>query len=103
MSESAPNPPAEVAPAALPARRRGLARRFAPLAALVAVALIAYWAGLPGMLSPEAIGRQQAALRAAVADHPALSLAAYVVAYAILVGACLPVALMLSLVGGVIF
>jgi uncharacterized membrane protein YdjX (TVP38/TMEM64 family) len=55
------------------------------------------------MLSPEAIGREQAALHAAVAAHPVLSVAAYVAVYAVLVGACLPVALMLSLIGGVIF
>lgn len=92
MSEPTPQP-----------SRRNLARRYAPLAALAAVAAIAYWAGLPGMLSPEAIGRQQAALHAAVAARPALTLAAYVAIYAVLVGACLPVALMLSLIGGVIF
>lgn len=82
---------------------RSLARRFAPLAALLAVALAAYWAGLPKMLSPAAIGREQAQLHALVASHPALSLTTYVAAYAILIGACLPVALMLSLVGGVVF
>jgi uncharacterized membrane protein YdjX (TVP38/TMEM64 family) len=82
---------------------RALARRFLPLAALLLVALGAYWAGLPQMLSPEAIGRQQAALHAAVAARPALSLAGFILGYAVLIGACLPVALMLSLVGGVIF
>lgn len=55
------------------------------------------------MLSPGTIGREQAALHALVASHPALSLAAFVLGYAILIGACLPVALMLSLVGGLIF
>lgn len=84
-------------------QRRALTQRFAPLAALLAVALCAYWAGLPQMLSPAAIGRQQIALHAAVAGHPALSLAVFVVGYAVLIGACLPVALMLSLVGGLVF
>lgn len=97
--ESGPPGP-EPAPAP---RWRASARRFAPLAALLAVALCAYWADLPQMLSPAAIGRQQAALHAAVTGHPLLSLAAFVVGYAVLIGACLPVALMLSLVGGLVF
>ena len=86
-----------------PPTRHGLARRFAPLGALLAVALAAYWAGLPQMLSPAAIGREQAVLHAAVAARPGVALAAYVAAYAVLIGACLPVALMLSLIGGMIF
>lgn len=101
---SPPEPdPSELAPARGPTGPRALAGRFAPLAALLLVALGAYWAGLPQMLSPEALGREQAVLQAAVAGHPVLSLAAFVLGYAVLIGACLPVALMLSLVGGVIF
>ena len=103
MSPPKPAPPTAPEAAPAPAPGRSLVRRFAPLAALLAVALAAYWAGLPQMLSPAAIGREQAELHAAVAGHPALALAAYVTGYAVLIGACLPVALMLSLIGGVIF
>lgn len=84
-------------------RWRQLARRFAPLALLAAVAVGAYAAGLPQMLSPAALGREQAALQSAFAEHPVLSVGGYVVIYAVLVGACLPVAMMLSLAGGLIF
>src|SRR4051794_36803571 len=84
-------------------RWRQLARRFAPLALLAAVAVAAYVAGLPQMLSPAALGREQAVLQSAFAEHPVLSVGGYVVIYAVLVGACLPVAMMLSLVGGLIF
>jgi uncharacterized membrane protein YdjX (TVP38/TMEM64 family) len=100
---SPPIPDLQTQPAPTPAPWRSLAKRFAPLAALLAIALVAYWAGLPRMLSPAAIGREQAQLHAFVAGHPALSVATFVVGYAVLIGACLPVALMLSLVGGLVF
>jgi uncharacterized membrane protein YdjX (TVP38/TMEM64 family) len=77
--------------------------RFAPLAALAAVALAAYWAGLPHMLTPEALAQEQGRLHAAVAAAPALALGGFVLAYAVIVATCIPVALMLSLVGGLIF
>ena len=103
MSPPETDPPTEPSAPRPATSFRTIAKRFAPLAVLAGVALAAYWAGLPQMLSPDAIGREQAALHAAVGSHPALSLAAFVLGYAVLIGACLPVALMLSLVGGVIF
>jgi uncharacterized membrane protein YdjX (TVP38/TMEM64 family) len=84
-------------------RPRRLLQRFGPLAILAAVAVGAYAAGLPHMLTPEALGREQAQLQAAAAAAPVLSLGIFVVGYAALTGACLPVALMLSLLGGLIF
>jgi uncharacterized membrane protein YdjX (TVP38/TMEM64 family) len=101
MSPPAPDRPSPAN--AVPPQWRVLVRRFAPLAALVAVALLAYWSGLPQKLSPAALGREQTQLRALVLEHPALTLGGFVLGYAILTGACLPVALMLSLVGGLIF
>jgi uncharacterized membrane protein YdjX (TVP38/TMEM64 family) len=77
--------------------------RFAPLLALVAVAAAAWIGGLPHMLTPAALGREQAELHALAAAAPVASLVVYVVAYAVITGACLPLALMLSLIGGLIF
>jgi uncharacterized membrane protein YdjX (TVP38/TMEM64 family) len=85
--------------------RRGLRllRRFGPLAGLAAVAAAAWLAGLPHMLSPEALGREQAELHAWATAAPLAALGLYVLGYAVITGACLPLALMLSLVGGLIF
>ena len=102
MSSPAPDDrPAE--PSAPRPPWRMLVQRFAPLAILVGVALVAYWSGLPQKLSPAALGREQAQLQALVAAHPVLTVGGFVLGYAVLTGACLPVALMLSLAGGLIF
>lgn len=100
MTSSAQKPPAEASPAG---RIPPLVRRFAPLAALLAVAAAAWLAGLPHMLTPHALGREQAQLHAWATAAPALALGLYVVGYAVITGACLPLALMLSLIGGLIF
>ena len=84
-------------------RWRAAARRFGLVATLLAVALAAYWTGVTEILSPAALGREKAELRAAAAAAPLLALALYIVTYAILTGACLPVALVLSLLGGAVF
>lgn len=103
MSPPAPDapPPSDPPRGATPWQAQ--VKRFAPLAALVAVALIAYWSGLPQKLSPSALGREQAQLHAVVGAHPVLSVGGFVLGYAVLTGACLPIALMLSLLGGLIF
>jgi uncharacterized membrane protein YdjX (TVP38/TMEM64 family) len=77
--------------------------RFAPLAALALIALVAYWTGLPHLLTPEALAREQGRLHAVVAAAPALALGVYVLGYALIVATCIPVALMLSLIGGLVF
>ena len=82
---------------------RLLIRRGAPLAGLLAVALVAYLTGVLHMLTPTALGREQTALHAAFTAAPAASLLLFVAAYAILTGACLPVAMVLSLTGGAVF
>lgn len=84
------------------AERRSLAR-FAPLAGLVAVALAAYFGGLPHLLTPEALGREQAQLHALVAAAPVVAVVVFVLGYAVLVATCIPVALVLSLAGGLVF
>ena len=87
-----------------PQRRwRDVARRGALLAALIAVALGAYVTGLLHMLAPATLGREQVTLREAAAMAPVAALTLFVLTYAILTGACLPVALVLSLTGGAIF
>jgi uncharacterized membrane protein YdjX (TVP38/TMEM64 family) len=78
-------------------------RRGGLLALLIAVAVAAQLSGVLDMLTPAALGREQAALRTAVTVAPAAALALYVLVYIVLTGACLPVAMMLSLAGGAIF
>ncbi|MDB5447130.1 MAG: hypothetical protein JWQ97_2447 [Phenylobacterium sp.] len=97
MSPSAHEPPPE------PPSPRSRLIRFAPLAILAAIAAVAWWAGLPHALSPAELGHRQAELRDSAAEAPVLAVGLFVLAYAVLTGACLPVALMLSLVGGLVF
>lgn len=101
MSPRAPDATTALRPPA--PRWRSVAARFALVAALLAVALAAYWTGLAQALSPELLQREQAELRAAAAASPVLALSLFVLAYAVLTGACLPVALVLSLLGGAVF
>lgn len=101
MSPRAPDASTPLPPRA--SRWRGAAARFTPLAALLAIAFAAYWTGLTQHLSLDVLEREQAQLRATAAASPLLALSAYVVAYAVLTGACLPVALALSLLGGAVF
>jgi uncharacterized membrane protein YdjX (TVP38/TMEM64 family) len=85
-----------------PSPRRRLAR-YLPLAGLVVVAVAAWLGGLPRELAPAELARHTAALRAEAAAAPAASLGGFILAYAALTGALLPVALMMSLLGGVVF
>lgn len=73
------------------------------MAALLIVAAAAYLTGALHALTPAALGRQQAAIREAVAAAPVMALTLYVLTYAVLTGACLPVAMVLSLTGGAVF
>lgn len=85
-----------------PAWRR-LLSRFGLALALVVVALVAWWLGLPQKLSFSHLGEQQAALRVVVAHAPALAFAVYLLAFALLTGALLPVALIMTLTSGAVF
>jgi uncharacterized membrane protein YdjX (TVP38/TMEM64 family) len=77
--------------------------RFGP-AALVLVLIAAFFAlRLDRYVSLEELRARREALDALVAAHPALSLALYLAAYVALVGASLPVALVLTLTGGFLF
>jgi len=102
---SPPPPPAGWNAEAPKASRpwRDALRRGGLLALLIAVAIAAQLSGVLDMLTPTALGGEQAALREAVAAAPAAALALYVLAFIVLTGACLPVAMMLSLAGGALF
>jgi uncharacterized membrane protein YdjX (TVP38/TMEM64 family) len=77
--------------------------RYLPLVALVAIALAAWRSGLLHRLSLGHLAEQAADLRAAAATSPATALGGFILIYAALTGACLPVALVLSLLGGLVF
>jgi uncharacterized membrane protein YdjX (TVP38/TMEM64 family) len=97
------------APDASPPLRRTASRwrsalgRVAPLAALLVVAVVAYGSGFAEHLSPAMLHREQTELQAAAAGSPLLALGLFMLVYAVLTGACLPVALALSLLGGAVF
>jgi uncharacterized membrane protein YdjX (TVP38/TMEM64 family) len=89
-------------PAGQIARGLNLARRFGPLAVLVA-ALVAVWAsGLTHDLSLHMLRARREAL-AAVHAHPLMALGAYVCVYVLVVALSLPAALVMTLTGGLLF
>jgi uncharacterized membrane protein YdjX (TVP38/TMEM64 family) len=77
--------------------------RLLPLVLLVVVALGAWWAGLPQQISLSRLAARHAEMQAAVAAHPVAAVAAYVAGFAILTAACLPVALVMTLLSGLLF
>ena len=88
-----------------PTRRPGSRRwiRYLPLGGLAAVGLVAWWSGVLHVLAPSELARHTAALAHTAQIHPVIALAGFILAYAALTGACLPVAFALSLLGGVLF
>ena len=78
-------------------------RRLLPALILLAIALAAWFSGLTDVISLHGFARYHAQARQMVASAPALSLAIYIVAFAILNGACLPVALVMTLSSGALF
>jgi len=101
MSRRAPDASTPLHPPT--SRWRSAVVRFAPLAVLLAIAFAAYSTGFAQDLTPAVLEREQAELRAAAAASPILALGLFMLAYAVLTGACLPVALALSLLGGAVF
>jgi uncharacterized membrane protein YdjX (TVP38/TMEM64 family) len=77
--------------------------RFAPLLVLVVVATAAIAGGALGRLTPSALAEHRADWAATAQAHPVETLTLYVLAYAALTGAGLPVAMMLTLTGGLVF
>ncbi|MDR3511848.1 MAG: TVP38/TMEM64 family protein [Caulobacteraceae bacterium] len=80
-----------------------MARRFGPLA-LVAAGLVAAFAmGLPHELTFHQLHRHKDQLESLARLHPVLSVAAYVGVYALAVAFSLPVAMVMTLTGGLLF
>lgn len=79
------------------------ARRWLPLALLVAALLGVYASGLHRHLSLATLQTQRDALQAFVAAHPLAAPLTYVLAYAAAVALSLPGALFLTLAGGFLF
>jgi uncharacterized membrane protein YdjX (TVP38/TMEM64 family) len=77
--------------------------RYLPLAVLAAVGAVAWWTGVLHALAPAELGRHTAQLAQAANTQPILALGGFILAYAALTGACLPVALVLSLLSGLLF
>lgn len=78
-------------------------RRFGPLLALLAFALFAEQAGLLRQFSPHALSRHEAELQVLARSTPILALGLYVLTYGFATGACLPVAMVLTMSSGVVF
>ncbi len=92
--------PAAPAPADRPSN---LARRLLPLAALLALAVLAYaYLGRDG-LSLEALVAHRAAIDALVNEHWTVAVLAYTALYIVAVGLSVPGAVFLTLTGGFLF
>jgi uncharacterized membrane protein YdjX (TVP38/TMEM64 family) len=81
----------------------GMARRFGPLALIAAVAVAVIASGLIRHLSLHELRTNRQILEAFVAAHPFGSAAAYVGLYVVVVALSLPVALVMTLAGGLLF
>jgi uncharacterized membrane protein YdjX (TVP38/TMEM64 family) len=88
--------------APMPARGGGWLRLW-PVFLVLAALGAAYAAGLHRLLSFEALGRQQVALREAVAANPLSSPLIYAVVYAAATALSLPGAVVITLAGGLLF
>jgi len=81
-------------------------RRYIPyllVGLLMAVAIAAHVAGLADILSPEAVLAKRQALQDLVASHPVLAPFGFAAVYVIIAALALPVAAILSLLGGFLF
>lgn len=78
-------------------------KRIAPVLLIVALLGVFYAAGLQHLATFQALGRQQASLRAFAAAQPVLAPLAYIVVYAIVVALSVPAGSLLSVCGGMLF
>jgi uncharacterized membrane protein YdjX (TVP38/TMEM64 family) len=85
------------------ARLGALIRRFGPVGLVVLVAAAILASGAGDHLSLHELRERRAALMALVGRHPVFCLAAYMALYALAVGLSLPVSLVLTLGGGLLF
>lgn len=81
----------------------GAARRWLPLAILLAIAAVAVWQGWYRHLTLESLLANESVLREAVSEHYALALAGYALVYIGVVALSLPGGLVLTLAGGFLF
>ncbi|MCS6922232.1 MAG: TVP38/TMEM64 family protein, partial [Elioraea sp.] len=82
---------------------RSIRLRWALLAMVTALALGLALTGAPDHLSLERLAARHAALRMAVRDRPVAAAAVFVVAYAAVVAASLPVGAAFTVAGGLLF
>ncbi|HXD43662.1 MAG TPA: VTT domain-containing protein [Pseudolabrys sp.] len=80
-----------------------LRRRLLPLAVVLAVAAVVYWAAGRGSLSLETLIRHREAVDAFVRGHAAAALLAYLGIYVVTVALSVPGATFLTLTGGFLF
>jgi len=86
-----------------PGRTGRTMRRYAPLAAVVALIALAYAFGLHRDLSFETLIRHRAELERFIAGHGPAAVAAYVAIYIAAIGLSLPGGAILTLAGGFLF
>jgi uncharacterized membrane protein YdjX (TVP38/TMEM64 family) len=82
---------------------RDWALRWLPAAFLLVAAIVAYRTGALAQLTPHWIAEHHYQLQSFVGRWPAGALCVYIATYAVLTGACLPVALVLTLAAGMYF
>jgi uncharacterized membrane protein YdjX (TVP38/TMEM64 family) len=78
-------------------------KRFLPLLLIVALLAFAYAMGWHRLLSWQALGAQQTALRARVAADPVLAALAYVGLYTVSTAVSFPGAVVITVAGGLLF
>lgn len=81
----------------------GALRRFGPLALIAVVVSATVASGALHHLSLDELQTRRAMLQALVRDHPLICLSAYVGVYIVVVAFSLPVALVMTLTGGLLF
>ena len=80
-----------------------MVRRFGPALLILAAVIAAFASGLTRHLTLHELAHRREAVEAAVHAHPWIGLAAYVAAYTALIALSLPVALVMTLTGGLLF
>jgi uncharacterized membrane protein YdjX (TVP38/TMEM64 family) len=86
-----------------PDQPNGLARRLLPLAAIIVLMGVGYFAITNGAISLESLVRYRSAIDAFVTDHRGLAVLAYIGLYIVGAALSLPGAAFLTVVGGFLF
>ncbi|CAN5267684.1 TVP38/TMEM64 family protein [soil metagenome] len=80
-----------------------LTRRLLPVVLILALALALYSSGVGHYFTLDSLRENEAYLRGQVAEHPIASVAIYIAVYASITAACLPLNLITTLAGGMLF